>query len=108
MRAMSLPVFNSGEINATGGFALDGDYVDLLYTYNDASTNASRTMTILQNVKILYNPTGARNEQTDGIMPAPGPGSTPVVTFEVTPTQAETLVQLISLGGSFRMILRNV
>jgi Flp pilus assembly protein CpaB len=108
MRAMAIPVFSTGDTNTTGFFALDGDYVDLLYTYTDQTLRTSRTITVMQNVKILYNPTGMRNDQTDGILPAPTPGSAPVVTFEVTPAQAETLVQLTGLGGSFRMILRNI
>jgi Flp pilus assembly protein CpaB len=104
MRAMALPVFNTPETNSTGGFAMDGDYVDLLLTFNDAGV--SRTIIVLQNLRILYNPVGQRSEQTDGIAPAAAPGSPPMVTFEVTPQQAEMLVQITGTGA-FHMVLRS-
>ncbi len=103
MRAMALPVF-SGDANSTGGFAVDGDYVDLLLTYTESDKKESRTITVLQYVKILFNPQGQHNDQTDGINPV---GSSPSsITFEVTPAQAEVLVQLLE-AGTFHMVLRN-
>jgi len=108
MRALSLPIFNS-DYNGTGGFIVDGDKVDLLFT--TLTTDGSqliRTEAALQNVSILYVPgPNHRNEQTDGIVPVATPGEALAVTFEVTPEQAQALIFLSETKqGRFSMILR--
>jgi Flp pilus assembly protein CpaB len=109
MRAVALPIFNA-EYNFTGGFIVDGDKVDLLYSttthVDDLKVN---TQTIMQNVPILYVP-GPRieSDEVNGIVPAPPPGDAISVTFEVTPEQAQALVFLSSVKeGRFSMILRS-
>ena len=98
MRAIALPVFTS-DGNATGGFIVDGDRVDLLYTVPNVNTQ-----TVMQNLNILYVPgPPIKSDKTDGITPV-GPVA---VTFEVTPEQAQALIYLSSSGqGKFTMILR--
>jgi len=92
MRAITLNVFNA-QNNLTGGFAIDGDRVDLLYTeMSEDGKYEYDTNILLQNLKILYIPgTNIRTDKTDGINPAPPPGGSVGVTFEVTPEQAEAL-----------------
>ena len=108
MRAISLPIFNA-DVNNTGGFIVDGDRVDLLYSAqsSDGQTKLS-TQTVMQNVSVLYVPgPQIKTDKTDGINPMPPPGDAISVTFEVTPEQAEALVYLSeSKGGKFNMILR--
>jgi Flp pilus assembly protein CpaB len=101
MRMISLPVFNA-DANATGGFVVDGDFVDLLFTSGPV------TQVALQNVKVAYVPGPNYNsDQMDGIGPMPAPNQKIAVTFEVTPEEAQMLVNLTSgLNGSFSMILR--
>jgi len=109
MRAMALPIFNSGDANNTGGFVVDGDYVDLLYSIilpnpeggDDLIVN---TQTILQNAQVLYIPqTQTRSDMTVGVLPT-DPRS---VTFLVTPEEAQTLTYIEHLKhGQFSMILR--
>jgi Flp pilus assembly protein CpaB len=102
MRALSLPIFNA-EINGTGGFIVDGDRVDLLYTVPDVNTQ-----TVMQNLSVLYVPgPPEKTDKTDGITPIPPPGDPIAVTFEVTPEQAQALIYLSGNGqGKFTMILR--
>jgi Flp pilus assembly protein CpaB len=101
-RALSLPIFNS-EVNGTGGFIVDGDRVDLLYTVTGVNTQ-----TVMQNLSVLYVPgPPEKTDKTDGITPIPPPGDPIAVTFEVTPEQAQALIFLSSAGeGKFTMILR--
>jgi len=109
MRAVALPVFNAGDVNNTGGFVVDGDYVDLLLTSSLSNPAAGEdalidTQTILQNVQVLYIPaTQTRSDMTVGVMPTE-PRS---VTFLVTPEEAQSLIY-ISQGKNvkFSMILR--
>jgi Flp pilus assembly protein CpaB len=104
MRMISLPVFNASA-NSTGGFVVDGDRVDLLYTTGPI------TQVALQNVKVAFVPGPTmRSDQTEGISPAPAPDERLAVTFEVTPEEAEMLTNLSNGGpgsGSFSMILRS-
>jgi Flp pilus assembly protein CpaB len=106
MRALALPVFNA-EDNSTGGFVVDGDRVDLLYT-TLAGDIKLRTQLVMQNLDVLYVPgPQIRTDKTDGITPAPAPGDPISVTFEVTPEQAQALVYLAGAkNGQFNMILR--
>jgi Flp pilus assembly protein CpaB len=108
MRAISLPVFNA-DVNDTGGFIVDGDRVDLLYTVSSADEQYKLdTQTIMQNVNVLYVPgPQVKTEKTDGITPIAPPGDPVAVTFEVTPEQAQALVFLTNVkNGRFSMILR--
>jgi len=103
MRALSLKVFNGGDINDTGGFIVDGDRVDLLYTVGGVNTQ-----TVMQNVNVLYVPgPPIKTDKTDGITPIPAPGDSISVTFEVTPEQAQALIYMTGAkDGRFSMILR--
>jgi Flp pilus assembly protein CpaB len=109
MRGISLPIFNS-TFNDTGGFIVDGDRVDLLYSVNTPDNSVQvNTQTILQNLSVLYVPgPPTKTEKTDGITPAPPPGDAIAVTFEVTPEEAQELIFLSSAkNGRFSMILRS-
>jgi Flp pilus assembly protein CpaB len=108
MRALSLQVFNA-QYNYTGGFIVDGDRVDLLYSVSNVDNIAINTQTVMQNVSILYVPgPKIESDQVNGIIPAPPPGDPVAVTFEVTPEQAEALVYMSSVkGGTFSMIVRS-
>ena len=109
MRAMAVPIFNGGDANLTGGFAVDGDWVDLLFSpqVTDADqagdSGIVNTQTVLQNVQVLFIPQQqSRSDTTVGILPSQ-PTS---ITFMVTPEEAQTLVFLEQLKGKFSMILR--
>lgn len=109
MRALSLPIFNA-ETNDTGGFVVDGDKVDLLYTVSTPNGETRlNTQTILQNIDVLYVPgPPTRSDQTDGVVPTPTPGGSIGVTFEVTPEEAQELIFLSQAKfGRFSMILRS-
>jgi Flp pilus assembly protein CpaB len=108
MRAISLPVFNA-EVNDTGGFVVDGDRVDLLYTVINGDSQLLNTQTVLQNINVLYVPgPPTKTDTTDGLTPVPAPGGSVAVTFEVTPEEAQELVFLSGAkNGKFSMILRS-
>jgi Flp pilus assembly protein CpaB len=108
MRALSLPIFNA-QVNDTGGFVVDGDKVDLLYTVSSEDSKYEvNTQTVMQNVNVLYVPgPQVKTEKTDGINPATPPGDPIAVTFEVTPEQAQALIFMSNVkNGVFSMILR--
>jgi Flp pilus assembly protein CpaB len=109
MRAVSLSVFNS-ELNDTGGFIVDGDRVDLLFTLESEDQKYEvNTQTVMQNVNVLYVPgPQIKTDKTSGITPAPPPGDPIAVTFEVTPEQAQALIFISQVkNGHFSMILRS-
>jgi Flp pilus assembly protein CpaB len=109
MRAISLPVFNS-EANSTGGFIVDGDLVDLIWTtLSPDGTIRLQSQFLLQKIPVLYVPGPTiKTEKTDGINPAPPPGDPIAVTFEVTPEQAQALIYLENgKNGRFNMVLRS-
>ncbi len=110
MRALSLPIFNA-EDNNTGGFAIDGDRVDLLFTRWLPNNEAvlDNTMLVMQNVNVLYVPgPKIESDQVNGIVPAPPPGDSVSITFEVTPEQAQALTYMTQIkNGRFSMILRS-
>ena len=58
---------------------------------------------------MLYVPgPPTKTDKTDGITPAPPPGDTIAVTFEVTPEEAQELIFLSDVkNGQFSMILRS-
>lgn len=108
MRAVSLPIFNA-EDNDTGGFAVDGDKVDLLYsTLSQDSAFILRTEVIMQNLEVLYVPgSKIESDQVNGIAPIPPPGLPISITFQVTPEQAQALIFMTHVkNGKFSMILR--
>lgn len=107
MRAISLPI--EGVRNVVG-FVTDGDLVDMLLTYytgEHAPDNSmmTRTVSVLQDVKILYAP-GPDDYRTDQTRPVKMRPTGDIVTFEVTPDQAEMLTELSQMGV-FRLVLRN-
>lgn len=108
MRALALPIFNN-DLNQTGGFVVDGDKVDLLYT-TKATDGATpmRTEQVMQNLQVLFVPgPTSRSDTTEGLVPATAPGEALSVTFEVTPEQAQALIFLTQTKlGQFSMILR--
>jgi len=112
MRAIALPVFNV-QNNATGGFAVNGDKVDLLYTqFSEDSKYIYSTRLLLQNLQILYIPGPAPStdttDTTPGLVPAPPPGSPVSVTFLVTPEQAQALLYLSEVKNAhIGMILKS-
>jgi Flp pilus assembly protein CpaB len=96
MRAIPLSVASPEQ--ASGFLINDGDFVDLLLT------DGSGTRTIVQNVKVLaFFASDRPTDQTDGIRRPAGN----VAVFEVTPQQAEALVQVATMG-SIRMVLRGI
>jgi Flp pilus assembly protein CpaB len=109
MRALSLPIFNA-QVNDTGGFIVDGDKVDLLYTtFTVDNAFILQTEMVMQNLSVLYVPGPTiKTDKTDGINPAPPPGDPVAVTFEVTPEQAQALVFMVHVkNAQFSMILRS-
>ena len=109
MRAVSLLIFNA-EANNTGGFAVDGDMVDLLFTTIHHNI-LYKTEFLMQNVKILYVPgPKIESEQVNGVVQAGPPGDPVSIVFEVTPEQAQALILMSQSkpdeGGRFSMILR--
>jgi Flp pilus assembly protein CpaB len=109
MRAVALPVFNA-ELNNTGGFVVDGDRVDLLFSH--LTTDGAfiiNTQLVMQNLNVLYVPgPKIESEQVEGIVPAPAPGGAISITFEVTPEQAQALTYMTQIkSGHFSMILRS-
>jgi Flp pilus assembly protein CpaB len=108
MRAVALTIFNA-EVNNTGGFAVDGDRVDLLYsTLSPNGAFIIKTELVMQNLNVLYVPgPKIESEKVEGVVPAPPPGDPISVTFEVTPEQAQALVFMSQVKtGKFSMILR--
>ncbi len=108
MRALALQVFNS-EANDTGGFVVDGDKVDLLFTSMSADGSApAKTEQVLQNLQVLFVPgPPTRSDTTVGIAATPAPGEPLSVTFLVTPEEAQALIFLTQTKtGKFSMILR--
>ncbi|MEM1058942.1 MAG: Flp pilus assembly protein CpaB [Verrucomicrobiota bacterium] len=109
MRAVALQVIARGD--ATGGFATDGDYVDLIAVADIKGTKNPKeqiTKTVMQNVRILYMPPAeqSRTEQTQGVRPVSTPDIQVTTTFEVTPMQAEAMVMLSQYANIY-MVLRH-
>jgi Flp pilus assembly protein CpaB len=110
MRLVALPIFNAQD-NYTGGYIVDGDKVDLLWTTDtqDGSAKLS-TQFLLQNITVLSIPGipgPLQTDKTEGTNLTPPPGDSPSVAFEVTPEQAQALIYLEGAkNGQFAMILR--
>jgi pilus assembly protein CpaB len=94
-RAVSLAM--SDPTRAAGFFINDGDYVDLVQSDKEG------TRTVLQNIKVLSIATGDLSDESQ-TLPRRTAGGT--ATFEVTPEQAQLLIQVES-QGPIRMVLRS-
>jgi Flp pilus assembly protein CpaB len=107
MRAIAIPVFSTGgTANDTGGFAVDGDKVDLLFTIWSSAGQQFlyNTSLVMQNLEVLYVPgSPVKTDHTEGVNPV----GTQVITFLVSPEQAEQLTFMSRIkNGGFSMILR--
>jgi Flp pilus assembly protein CpaB len=108
MRALALPIFNA-DVNNTGGFAVDGDKVDLLFSTLAQDSTVLKTQLVMQNLDVLYVPgPKIESDEINGIAPVPAPGEPISITFQVTPEQAQALVFMSQVkNGRFSMILRS-
>jgi pilus assembly protein CpaB len=97
MRALSIPV---DQIVGVAGFVLPSSRVDVLLTLQGAQNNEPTTRIIMQNVKALAAGQTIQQDK-EGKPLAVG-----VVTFLVSPEQAETLA-LASQQGRIQLALRN-
>lgn len=110
MRAVALNIFTGGEPNATGGFVVDGDKVDILATrISPDGAWQYDTQMFMQNLQVLYVPGPTmRTDKTSGLTPVAGAAGTMAVMFEVTPEQAQALVNMShSKDLRLSMILRS-
>ena len=110
MRAVAIPIFTGGAANATGGFVVDGDKVDLLMSRTpDGGKDIYDTQMVMQNLTVLYVPGPTiKTDETNGLNPVPGAAGAINVMFEVTPEQAQALINLSQAKEvSFSMILRS-
>ena len=106
MRAMAVKIFN-GDANDTGGFVVDGDRVDLLFTHYTLDNQfIIDTRLVMQNLSVLYVPGPTiKTEKTDGVVPV---GQALSIVFEVTPEQAQALEYMQHIkNGHFSMILKS-
>ncbi len=97
MRGLTIPV---DQVVAVAGFVLPGTRVDLLFT-GQGPGNEPMTKAIMQNLKVLAA------GQSLAVDPAGQAVQVPIITFQLTPEQAETLA-LASGQGRIQMTLRNV
>lgn len=109
LRALSIPISGPASVS---GLVNPGDRVDLLGTFTFPSRAhegelESVTLTLLQDVSVLA--TGqrlARDEATAGAVRSGG-GAYSMITFEVTPREAELLVFAQHVKGQLHLSLRN-
>lgn len=110
MRGVSVGVT---AVSSAGGFIVPNDHVDVLLTTNSAVGQQSEV--ILSNVRVLaigqrLGELGATGGQEDPNAPAPTPTTftdSTIATLELTPGQAETLVNA-STAGDLSLTLRSV
>src|SRR4051794_9370264 len=89
------------EVSGVSGFVTPNTRVDVLLTIDDKTAGEPATRIIMQDMRVLA---AGQSLQPD----AEGkPQSVPVVTFLVTPEQAETLA-LASQQGNIQLALRNM
>ncbi len=100
MRAISIQV---SAVGATGNLITDGDSVDILLTEKDSGGTFLRTRIFLQSIRILSFHASPENESTAGL-PKTAPDT---ATIEVTPEQAEGIIQAKSMG-EMSLVLRSV
>jgi pilus assembly protein CpaB len=98
MRGLTMRV---NEVSGVSGFVTPNTRVDVLLTMEDKSTGGEpATRIIMQDMKVLAAGQSLQPDKEGK------PQSVPVVTFLVTPEQAETLA-LASQQGSIQLALRN-
>jgi pilus assembly protein CpaB len=100
-------------VSSAGGFVVPNDHVDVLLTTQTQSGQQSEV--ILSNVRVLaigarLGEMGATGGQEDPNSPAPTPvtfDNATIATLELTPGQAETLINASTLG-QLSLALRSV
>lgn len=98
MRGLTMRV---NEVSGVSGFVTPNTRVDVLLTMDDKSTGGEpATRIIMQDMKVLAAGQSLQPDKEGK------PQSVPVVTFLVTPEQAETLA-LASQQGNIQLALRN-
>ncbi|MBE0581692.1 Flp pilus assembly protein CpaB [Devosia sp.] len=110
MRGVSVGV---SAVSSAGGFVVPNDHVDVLLTTQTQSGQQSEV--ILSNVRVLaigarLGEMGATGGQEDPNSPAPTPvtfDNAAIATLELTPGQAETLINASTLG-QLSLALRSV
>ena len=110
MRGVSVGV---SAVSSAGGFVVPNDHVDVLLTTQTQSGQQSEV--ILSNVRVLaigarLGEMGATGGQEDPNSPAPTPvtfDNATIATLELTPGQAETLINASTLG-QLSLALRSV
>jgi len=100
MRAIAIQVT---PVSSSGNLISDGDFVDILLSEKDKSGEFIRSRIFLQNVKILSFFASPETDQTAGL-PKTAPDT---ATVEVTPEQAEGLIQARTMGD-MSLVLRSV
>lgn len=96
MRAVSVRV---NDVSGVGGFLLPGNRVDVLASRKAANSEAVRTETIIQDVKVLAVDQEASQDKDKPVV-------VKAVTLEMTPAQAEIVVKADE-EGSLQLSLRN-
>jgi pilus assembly protein CpaB len=110
MRGVSVGV---SAVSSAGGFVVPNDHVDVLLTTQTSAGQQSEV--ILSNVRVLaigarLGEMGASGGQEDPNAPAPAPvtfDDSTIATLELTPAQAETLINASTLG-QLSLALRSV
>lgn len=97
MRAMTIPV---DQVIGVAGFVLPNTRVDVLLTMPTPGSAEQATRILMQNVRTLAAGQSIQQDKEGKPMPVP------VVTFLLTPEQAETLA-LASQQGRLQLTLRN-
>lgn len=95
-RALSVRV---DDVVGVAGFILPGNKVDVLATKVDKTINQANTKTLLQDIKVLAVDQEAGEDKDK-------PSIVKAVTLELTPEQAEKIVQAMQ-EGTIQLTLRN-
>src|SRR3954452_5791077 len=98
MRGLTMRV---NEVSGVSGFVTPNTRVDVLLTMEDKASGEPATRIIMQDMKVLAAGQSLQPDKEGK------PQSVPVVTFLVTPEQAETLT-LASQQGAIQLALRNM
>jgi pilus assembly protein CpaB len=98
MRGLTMRV---NEVSSVSGFVTPNTRVDVLLTMDDKGTGEPATRIIMQDMRVLAAGQSLQPDKEGK------PQSVPVVTFLVTPEQAETLA-LASQQGNIQLALRNM
>jgi pilus assembly protein CpaB len=98
MRGLTMRV---NEVSGVAGFVTPNTRVDVLLTMEDKASGEPATRIIMQDMRVLAAGQSLQPDKEGK------PQSVPVVTFLVTPEQAETLA-LASQQGNIQLALRNM